>query len=58
METRTEWISDGTPLPQCCHITTRIKRIILGDEIKMQETGPGALLTWLIDYNCKVEHLR
>ena len=52
--------SDGTPLPQWLPYNNQDKTgIILGDEIKMQETGPGALLTWLIDYNFgKIEHLR
>lgn len=52
--------SDGTPLPQWLPYNNQDKAgIILGDEIKMQESGPGALLTWLIDYNfSKIEHLR
>jgi para-nitrobenzyl esterase len=52
--------ADGTPLPQWRPYSNQDKAgIILGDEVKMQQTGPGALLSWLIDYNFdKIKHLR
>lgn len=52
--------SDGAPLPEWRPYNNQDKTgIILGDEIRMQETGPDELLTWLIDYNFgKIEYLR
>jgi len=52
--------ADGTPLPEWRPYNNQDKTgLILGDEIKMQEKGPGPLLSWLIDYNFKkLEHLR
>ncbi len=44
--------SDGTPMPEWKPYNKADKTgIILGDEIKMQESGPDALGSWLIDYN-------
>jgi para-nitrobenzyl esterase len=44
--------SDGTPMPEWKAYTAEDKRgIILGDEVRMQESQPDELLSWLIKYN-------
>jgi para-nitrobenzyl esterase len=52
--------ADGTPMPQWQPYNNQDKTgLILGNEIKMQTSGPDALLEWLIDYNFgKIEHLK
>ena len=51
--------ADGTPLPEWRPYSENRTGLILGDEIKMQDSGPGPLLRWVMDYNLKkLEHLK